>query len=245
MESNTSPPSRLDAISTRWTLLRQAHGQGFEAAEAARKAVVLRYLPAIQRYVGAMMQGEDAAQDVAQDIVVRLLAGDFAGADPQRGRFRDLLKVSIRNMIRNEWSKRKRGRGSSQQVADLPAESPDPERDPWLSEWRQRVLDLVWNALEDRERRQPGSAVCTLLRLRMNNPDDTSEQLAEKLSLKFGRPVRTDSLRQKLRRSRLLFVDLLLAEIGRALDDPTPAKIEDELIALGLHEFVRDLLPAG
>jgi len=84
-----------------------------------------------------------------------------------------------------------------------------------------------------------------LLRLRIDYPDDTSEQLAERLSRQLGKPVRPDALRQKLRRARLEFVDRLLAEVGNALADPNPDKIEDELAALGLLEFVRGLLPAN
>ncbi len=53
------------------------------------------------------------------------------------------------------------------------------------------------------------------------------------------------ALRQKLRRARLQFADLLIAEIARGLNDPTAEKIEDELVALGLIDVVRGLLPEG
>ena len=52
-------------------------------------------------------------------------------------------------------------------------------------------------------------------------------------------------MRQRLRRTRLQFADLLITELGRSIDDPTPEKIEEELIALGLLELMRGLLPAG
>ena len=234
-------PSRLDAISTRWTMLREAHGGGADS-QAARNALVLRYLPAVRRYVGAILQNDQEAEDMTQDVLVRLLAGDFAGADIERGRFRDLLKVAIRNMIRNRWSRQKRRRPVNYDVAEV-SDSHDADDGRWLTAWRQSTLDLAWKALEQQQRSLRGNVAYTLLRLRADFPDDTSEQLAARLSAKVGEPIRADACRQKLRRARLQFADLLIAEVAKGLHDPTPEKLEDELVALELVDYVRDLLP--
>ena len=105
------------------------------------------------------------------------------------------------------------------------------------------MLDLAWKALEQEERRQRGDVAHTVLRLRIEFPDDTSEQLASRLSEKLGQPVRADAVRQKLRRARLRFADLVIAEVANGLDSPTPEAIEEELIALGLWEMIRDFVP--
>ena len=231
--------SRLEAISTRWSLLRQARDQNTLAGEA-RNSLVLRYLPAIRRYVGAVLQNDQDADDMAHDVVVRLLAGDFAGADPARGRFRDLLKVAIRNMIRNRWAQQKRRRSVDVDIAHLPDGRDDEDEQRWLSQWRESVLDLAWRSLEQYENTRPGSVAYTVLRLRSDYPDDSSEQLAERLSQAVGRPVRSDACRQRLHRARSQFADLLIAEVARGLNDPTPERIEEELAALGLI----DLLPS-
>jgi len=242
MQTSGSHTSRLDAISTRWSLLRQARGDTSSSAEA-RQALVLRYSPAVRRYVRAMVRNADDAEDLAQDAVLRLLSGDFAGADPQRGRFRDLLKVAVRNMVRNYWEKQKRRRTVDLDVATLDDDR-EPADDPWLGSWRRSVLELAFKALQQEDRQRPGSLAYTLLRMRADHPDDSSEQLAARLSKKTGTPIRADALRQKLRRARLQFADRLIAEIAGSLGDPTPERIEEELVALGLLEMVRDLLPA-
>ena len=91
-------------------MLQRAHQGSTTSTQEARNALVLRYLPAARRYVEALMQNKQDSEDLVQDLVVRLLAGDFAGADPQRGRFRDLLKVAVRNMVHNYWSRSNRRR---------------------------------------------------------------------------------------------------------------------------------------
>jgi len=236
MSEASEQRSRFEAISTRWSLLRQAHEGSPTMAGAARHGLVLRYLPAIRRYVGALLQRDQDADDVTHDVVVRLLAGDFAGADPNRGRFRDLLRVAIHNMIRNRWAQQKRRKTVDLDVG-LVAEE-EPEQDVWLPEWRQGVLDLAWKALEQQEKDHPGSVAYTVLRLRAKHPEDSSEQLAQRLSQVVGMAVRADTLRQRLHRARLQFADLLIAEVAKGLNDPTPERIEDELIALGLVEYL-------
>jgi len=234
--------SRLDAISTRWTLLRKAHGEESPtAANAARGALAMRYFPAIRRYIGAIVNQDQEADDVAQDVMVRLLSDDFAGADPARGRFRDLLKVAVRNMIRNRWAQQNRRRPTDADVSNVADESDDA---CWVGQWRQGVLDLAWKALEQQDHDRPGNMAYTLLRLRVEHPADSSDELALRLSQQIGQPMRADAVRQKLRRARLKFVDLLIAEVAKGLRDATPERIEEELVDLGLMDFLRELLPA-
>src|SRR5262245_45571980 len=109
-ESLASLPQRLEAMTTRWSLVRRAHGDSAVSAGQARSELVLRYSAAIRSYVRAIVRDDQVGDELAQDALVRLLSGDFAGADPARGRFRDLLKVAVRNMTRNRWAQQNRRR---------------------------------------------------------------------------------------------------------------------------------------
>jgi RNA polymerase sigma factor (sigma-70 family) len=234
---------RLEAISTRWTLLRQAHEASTVTAAEARNALVLRYLSAVRRYLGAIVRNDQDADDLTQDVLTRLVSGDFSGADPARGRFRDFLKTVIGNTARNHWRRQRRRRSVDYDVAGLEGGDDPAEDAVWTVEWRTSVLDLVWKAMQQRERCEPGSDACTVLRLRAEHPDETSEQLAQRFAEKTGTPIRADALRQKIRRARLQFADLLIAELAGAMNDPSPEKIEEDLVALGLMDLVRNLLP--
>lgn len=240
-EDTFSP--RLDGIETQWSLVQQAHEGSIHSGTDARNALVLRYSTAIRAYVKAITRNDEEAHEIAQDAVVRLLKGDFAGADSQRGRFRDLLKVAIRNMVRNHWSKQKRRRAVDFDV-DLMEESQDQlEDDDWLRSWRKNVLDLAWSRLEDYQRQHTGSVAYTVLRLRTEHPDLDSTQLAAKLSDQVGRAVKPDTVRQQLRRARMRFAEMVVEEIAHGLETADPARIQDELICLGIYEHIKDVLP--
>jgi RNA polymerase sigma factor (sigma-70 family) len=235
--------SRLDAIPTRWSLVQQAHATGPQTATAARQALVLRYAKSIRRYVGGMVKSAEDADELAQDVVMRLMKGDFGGADPTRGRFRDLLKTATRNMVHNHWQKANRRKTAD---ADLDLVGRDDESDSrWEAEWQANVLDHAWSALKEAEKKTPTSPSFTLLKLRAEFPDATSEELAEKLGAKTKTTVRADACRQMLRRARLRFAEALVTEIGVGLSDPSPARVAEELAALGLLGYVQDFLPTN
>ena len=83
-----------------------------------------------------------------------------------------------------------------------------------------------------------------LLRLRAAFPDASSEDLAERLSEKTKKSVTPEAARQQLRRARVKFAELLIEEIADGLEDASPDDVEEELAALGLMDYIRDLLPA-
>jgi RNA polymerase sigma-70 factor (ECF subfamily) len=232
---------RLDAVTTRWSIVRRANTDGLTSAVDARHVLVLRYAPAVKSYLRALTRDEHEADELAQDMVVRLLQGDFAGADPSRGRFRDLLKIAVRNMVRNHWEKQKRRRPVDFDAVLL-ADDEDTD-DAWTADWRNRVLDLAWDALRRDGPGQAEPSSYAVLRLRADRPDASSDELAAELSARLGCEVRPDAYRQQLRRARLRFAGCLVDELADGLDSASPQLIEDELVALGIRDQVRPLLP--
>jgi DNA-directed RNA polymerase specialized sigma24 family protein len=240
-ETQSLLASRLDAIATKWSLVRNAHLNGKpEDATAARQALVLRYAKAVRRYVGGIIKQREDADELAQDVVVRLLKGDFCGADPNKGRFRDLLKTAVRNMVHNHWDKSNRRRPAD---VDLDAVAASAVSDSvWDNAWQQNVLDHAWGALKDAEVHNPNSPAYTLLKLRSTFPDASSEELAEKLGAKLGAPVRADACRQMLRRARVKFAEILIDEVKIGLENPTEERLYEEFAHLGLLEYIKDFL---
>ena len=237
------PSPRLDVIETQWSLVQRAHQGTIVSGNDARQALVMRYSPAIRSYVKAITRDDQEADEISQDVVVRLLQGDFAGADPQRGRFRDLLKVAVRNMVRNHWDKQNRRRGVDYDLQLMQDDDTPTESDDWLVHWRTNVLEIAWSALERYQRTHAGSIAYTVLRLRADAPQDNSEQLAARLSQQLGKEIRSDTFRQQLRRARVRFAEFIVEEIASGIDRADPIRIQEELICLGIYEHVKDVLP--
>ncbi len=236
---------RLEEIGTEWGLLQQAHQAG-EGAPAARNALVIRYAGAIRNYVGALVKDPQEADEVAQELLIRLLRGQFAAADPQRGKFRHMLAVAARNLVRNYWQRKRRRQALELDDETLAAEQePAPGEVEALAAWRQSLLDLAWKGLEEFERAHPGNIAWTVLRLRAEHPDDDSEALAARLSQRTGRRFQAAAMRQQLRRARKRFAQVLLEEVARGVQEPSPDRIVEELIEVGLMEYVQDFLPEG
>lgn len=248
MSSNSGfseDPQRLDQVVTQWSLLRLAHEPVNAESPQARQAMLLRYRDAIRGYVAALLRNETETDDVAQDVLVRLMRGDFGSADPSKGRFRDFLKVAVRNMVRNHWDRQNRRNAVSLNSTEgVEPETTETESDEaWTDEWRGQLLESTWQALEQFEQSTSGCCYYTLLRLRTEFPDSDSAELAEHLSAATGRTWRADAGRQQLRRARLRFAQLLIEQLAASLTSPTPDDVEEELVALGLIDFVRPFLP--
>jgi RNA polymerase sigma factor (sigma-70 family) len=246
MNDLTSTPgedeSRLDNISTRHSLLAKAHQESFVSSVAARQALVMRYNRAIRSYLGALLRNDQDADEVAQDVVVKILKGDFAGVRPERGRFRDYLKTAVRNAALSHL--RRKGTAARADVALLEEERPELSSEgQWLADWRRSVLDGALQALKAYQEANPGNVYATLMQLLTDHPQDDSEQLAARLGEQLGRPVRADAARKQVSRARRKFAELLLEEVKSTLDDPTAARLEQELIEVGLMPFVQDFLP--
>lgn len=246
-----APPSRFDAIATDWSLLRRAGASTGALTEPARHTLVLRYRRAIRRYLVALLQNETDAEDVAQDVLRRILDGKFAKAEAARGRFRHYLKQALRRAAgsfvqrdRIQQERRKRWFDRFRRADDTPLDfdlSAEQERQ-WLTQWRLAVLEHTFERLEDYQREHPGCVYVELLRARAAYPDDDNQQLAGRLLAATG-PLKNGAFRALLMRARRRFAELLLEEVAAGLDDATPAAVEEELVELGLLELVRDFLP--
>jgi RNA polymerase sigma-70 factor (ECF subfamily) len=81
------------------------------------------------------------------------------------------------------------------------------------------------------------------LRLAIKSPQENSAQLAAQLSERLGRSVRPEAFRQQLSRARRRFARLVLEEVRRTLEEPSPERLIEELTEVGLMAYVRPYLP--
>lgn len=244
--------SRLDAIPTDWSLLRNAFQGTVTLAGPARNALVLRYNRAIRRYLVALLKAESDAEDVAQEVLANLLTGKFAAADADKGRFRDYLKRAVRNtalnFLRKEQRRKARDRGwflrSERPAAAPPSLAGPDDSDPeWTAQWRRLVLEHTFERLRAYQHGRADLVYFELMKARADQPDADNKRLAERLHAATGRRLSDGAFRAMLLRARRKFAELLLEEVASGLNTATPLRVEEELVELGLMEYVRDFLP--
>jgi RNA polymerase sigma-70 factor (ECF subfamily) len=235
---------RLSQITTQWSIVLQAHLGEADAVASAQRELMQRYGGAVHRYLLAALRDHDAADEVAQEFALRFLRGAFRRADPQRGRFRDFVKTAVLNLITDYYRRRKARPVTVPADADLlvaPKQEPEDFERQFVDSWRGELLDRAWEALR-RFQEQTGRPVYTVLRLRADQPDLRSAQMAEQLIQLLNKPVTDVWVRQVLRRARQRFAYLLCEEVMHSLPSPSRDELERELVDLGLLEYCRPIL---
>jgi RNA polymerase sigma-70 factor (ECF subfamily) len=233
----------LSQISTRWTLVFQAHQGGKPDVAGAQRELMQRYGGAVHRYLLGAVRDPDAADELAQEFALRFVRGDFHRAHPERGRFRDFVKTAVYHLIVDYHRQRqKRPHALPCDSAHLPAASDDVSQADRIFEerWREELLERAWEGLAALQRHD-GARYYTVLRWRAEHPDTPAARLAEELSAQ-GEPVSEAGVRQTLHRAREKFADLLLEEVARSLQTDEPGRLEQELIDLGLLPYCRPAL---
>ncbi len=239
MGTDSSPD--LNQLATDWSLVFQAHGDSPEQVASAQVDLMGRYAGAIHRYLVSALGDRHAVDELDQEFALRFLRGDFHRADPARGRFRDFVKRSLRNLMidyRRRGSTRPRPMGDNlPDVVDTLTGDMDFDR-RFTASWRSELLSRSWEALA-RFQERTGQPYYGTLRFRSENPELHSPEIAVQLSTTLGRTISAGALRMLLQRSRDRFIECLVEEVSRTQTSPTIKELEEELAELGLLEYCR------
>ena len=226
-----APRSMLEQISTCWPSL----------GDPVR--FVMRYAPAIRRYVAAIVPNEHDAEEVTQDFLVKVLEQGFRPENVSRGRFRDYLRGAVRHVAIDHLRRRRPELPGGAMLDQLSQTDPARQADrAFTAEWRQCLLNRAWQALESQQRQSPGSVDHTVLKIHVDHPGLDSPGQAELLSRELGRAVRADAFRKQLSRARQSFAEHLVTELRKTLQSPTREAIDDELADLELRDYVAGYL---
>jgi RNA polymerase sigma-70 factor (ECF subfamily) len=228
----------LANTSTLWSLVTEANHGAEEAAQRARELLLERYKGAVHRYLLGALRDTNAADDLAQEFFLRFVRGDLRNAHPDKGRFRDLVKTTLFHLI-VDYQRRQKARPQPLPAADCgPADeqaNPLTSDEQFLDSWRQQLLSQTWKALRARD-----ATYYNVLKMRAENNELSSAEMAERLHEQVGHTVSAEWVRTRLKRARDQFADLLLDELAQAMDNPTRQRLEDELADLRLLAYCRE-----
>ena len=147
-------------LSTHWSVVLAVRQPDSHAAAAALDQLCRAYWYPLYVFARRQGHGPEDACDLTQEFFAQLLARDGLNtAAPERGRFRNFLLGSFRNLLTNEWkraNRQKRGGGANVfSLAELDAEgryllepqdNSTPERiyeRRWAETLLARVLDRL------------------------------------------------------------------------------------------------------
>lgn len=219
---NNGKPSPFH--STRWTLVRQAQGDGAEAPAALSELCDIYYEPVLnftRRWCADAYQ----AQDLAHGFFEGLLSGDSLGAaDPQKGRFRTYLLGSLKHFLcrqREREGAAKRGGGATR----VPLDDQHPFHDSWEREFdRAWAIALIRRALEDLKEEMEHSGKSqqfeTLRPWLDGGPAGDSTEAGQTLGLS------PTALKVAIHRLRERFREKVRNEIAATTSDPSEVETE-------------------
>ena len=235
---------RLSQIETLWSMVRRAHDDGATQATNAQADMLDRYGGAAKRYLRAVVKDADAADDVYQDFAVRFLRGDFADVSPERGKFRAFLKTVLFRTAMDYFRQKRRGPNVREMETVFEPAAPDERKaadEEFIASWRDELLSRTWAALDEYEQ-QTNKPMYSAMRLRVDQPDLRSPELAEALGKRLDRDISAANVRVILHRAREKFAELLLDEVLQSLEQPSRQDLEEELGQLKLLDYCRPAL---
>jgi RNA polymerase sigma-70 factor (ECF subfamily) len=234
--TNLGNGAHLTELETSWTTIRTAHIAGPEG-QAAMGELIGRYHDAVLRYLRLKLRDSNLADEVFQEFWTKLLTHKLAGADCNKGRFRDYLRTVLHRLIIDHF------RGRKLQTLP-PGDLLDPSQpdDDYDRVWREAVLKRALTRLETYELKTSKNRYATVLALRRDNEGKSIEEIAQKLSEQTGTRVTPESFRKTLQRARNKYFELLIQELRETIHPATDDDIEDEIQALGLGQQYRRYL---
>jgi len=233
-DSGRSGPGEFD--STRWSVVLAAGQTSSPGAQEALATLCRVYWYPLYAYVRRRVADVHEAQDLIQEFFARLLEKNvLAAADPQRGRFRAFLLVSLRNFLLNEWAKAKTAKrggmcdrlsidlesAESRFLGDL-ADYLTPER-LYERRWVETLLDRVTTRLQEDYVRTGKARLFEQLKVFLTGRNEAVSyaEAARKLGISEGAAMLA------AHRLRCRFRARLLDEITQTLADPKD--LDDEI----------------
>src|SRR5262249_40026512 len=156
-----------------------------------------RYHDAVERYLRLKLRDRNLADEVLQEFWTKLLTFKLAGADNNKGRFRDYLRTVLHRLIIDHFRTRKLQPLPPGDLLDPSSADADYDR-----VCREPVIKRVWTRLDTYEVNTPKNRYASVLHLRVGNPKASIDELAVTLSEQNGTRVTPEAFRKTLQRAR-------------------------------------------
>ncbi|MBY0233268.1 MAG: hypothetical protein K2W96_28645, partial [Gemmataceae bacterium] len=107
--------------------------------------------------------------------------------------------------------------------------------------WRQELLARAWRGLEAAQA-ETGQPYHDIMRLRVDQPEASSTDLARLLGEKVKKEYTSPGVRQLLHRARERFAELLLDDVRESMEGAPMEQVQEELAELRLLKYCQDAI---
>ena len=224
---------------TQWTLILQAGERDSSESVQALEHLCRRYQPPLLAYVRGFGLKEHDAQDVTQSFFQHLLEKNLpARANPNLGRFRSFLLVSLRNFMHVTYRNARREKRGGNDIEHVSLESAEQSHTESMlvedsathafdRQWARTLIQMAVDELAAEQAAQGTSDRFALMRPLLLDPSGREAVFAE-LQARFG--MAEGAARTSLSRLRTRFRELVRIEVERVVNDP--AEVDAEIAYL-------------
>jgi DNA-directed RNA polymerase specialized sigma24 family protein len=236
-ETNTDAPQPAGRFqTTHWSVVLLAGQEQSAERAAALEKLCRAYWHPIYAFARRKGCGEEDAKDLTQQFFSLLLErNDFAGVDPQKGKFRTFLLTSFTHFLSNEYDRAnalKRGGGKtdfsldellSDQLNQFEPAGDCSAANLFDLRWAMAVLERALTELKTEMSAAGKAGQFELLKTFLTAAAGESgyEGVAQKLG------VADSSVAVLVHRLRLRYRELVRAEVGQTVSSPT--ELEEEM----------------
>ena len=226
---------------TRWSLVLRAADHAHPASTAALDELCAAYWYPLYCFARRRGLAAPDAEDATQDFFARLIEKEtLARADPERGRLRTFLLTAFQRYLINfdahRFAQKRGGRLGTLSLDDAessyhrePADANTPEK-IFHRSWALSVLGATLDALAAEWSAGEKAATFETLRPFLGFEQEESGASYESAAARLGQSA--GAIRVAVHRLRKRYREILFAQIGETLDEPTPKAVEDEIHAL-------------
>lgn len=188
---------------------------------------VLRYLAPMRRQLTDVLGSSEQADEALRLLLAHLVSVGFG--EHKQGRLRDFLLRGIRSAAKNCIADTGEANGVRHDLENLTLESK-----PWITYWREGLLERAWRSLERQEHQNPDPPVYSVLHYSTANRAASPDELASILKDEAGVEIDATVVRTVLPEARALFAQLVADEVAETLESPTGDDVKKEIGQLGL-----------
>ncbi|MEM6468728.1 MAG: sigma factor [Planctomycetota bacterium] len=214
------------------------------------------YQAPIRKFFACLCNDGNEADEQFQEFALKFLSGAFDKFNPDKGRFRDYLKASLRNQVRRRYQKQSAEPDVvSEEILELaedsraiqPIDSAMEMFDAAEGEQIRQLVEAEMRDEESRGRNQFHSLLQFAIDFQVQQSEKSDQQGTRKvpvsavidfISEKFGETVSRDAAKQRMSRAKADFASKMITEIGTRIGETSLTAIAQSASELGLSAFV-------